>query len=73
MALSNLWGSFFSRIEVRNGQNVAMVRPFRRGMFSPVGLDIGPAVPSDTTPEALQKQVQALLDQAGTGSQSPAP
>src|SRR5262249_17989987 len=36
MALTNLWGSFFSRIEVRDGQNVAMARPFRRGYFSRV-------------------------------------
>lgn len=64
MALSNLWGSFFSRIEARNGQNVAMVKPFRRGLFNPVGLDIGPALPSNATPEAIREQVQALLDQA---------
>ncbi|MDH5858314.1 MFS transporter [Lampropedia aestuarii] len=70
MALSNLWGSFFSRIEVRDGQNVAMVKPFRRGMFSPVGLDIGPAMPSHTSPEELQKQVQALLEQAGQAQPS---
>ena len=31
MALTNLWGSYFSRIE----RGTAMVRPFRRGMFSP--------------------------------------
>jgi 1-acyl-sn-glycerol-3-phosphate acyltransferase len=30
MALTNLWGSFFSRVE----QGGAMVRPFRRGLFS---------------------------------------
>ena len=40
MALINLWGSFFSRVE-RGG---AMVRPFRRGMFNRVGLNVGPAV-----------------------------
>jgi 1-acyl-sn-glycerol-3-phosphate acyltransferase len=34
MALTNLWGSYFSRVEKGN----AMVRPFRRGMFSRVGL-----------------------------------
>jgi 1-acyl-sn-glycerol-3-phosphate acyltransferase len=30
LALQNLWGSFFSRVEQGN----AMVRPFRRGLFS---------------------------------------
>lgn len=73
MALSNLWGSFFSRIEVRNGQHVAMVKPFRRGMFSRVGLDIGPALPSQTSPEELQKQVQTLLDQAKESPAQAAP
>ena len=34
MALTNLWGSYFSRIE----QGGAMVRPFRRGLFNRVGL-----------------------------------
>ncbi|THU05438.1 MFS transporter [Lampropedia puyangensis] len=67
MALSNLWGSFFSRIEVRNGQNVAMVKPFRRGMFSPVGLHIAPLMSSETSPEVLQQIVQGLLDQAEQG------
>jgi 1-acyl-sn-glycerol-3-phosphate acyltransferase len=41
MALTNLWGSFFSRIE----QGGAMVRPFRRGMFNRVGLNVGAPVP----------------------------
>ncbi|MEN9984187.1 MAG: hypothetical protein RI918_2156, partial [Pseudomonadota bacterium] len=39
MALTNLWGSYFSRIE----QDGAMVRPFRRGVFSRVGLNVGAA------------------------------
>ena len=43
MALTNLWGSYFSRVEVRDGENVAMVRPFRRGFFSRVGLNVGSA------------------------------
>ncbi len=60
MALTHLWGSFFSRIE-RGG---AMVRPFRRGMFSRVGLNIGSAVaPSQAHPEALHQRVRALLAQ----------
>lgn len=35
MALTNLWGSFFSRIE----KGGAMGRPFRRGLLSRVGLN----------------------------------
>jgi len=38
MGLSQLWGSFFSRIE--NG--TAMRRPFRRGMYNKVTLRVGP-------------------------------
>ena len=37
MALTNLWGSFFSRVE----KGSAMVRPFRRGLWSRVGLNVG--------------------------------
>jgi 1-acyl-sn-glycerol-3-phosphate acyltransferase len=62
MALTNLWGSFFSRIERVNGQNVAMVRPFRRGLFSRVGLNVGAALASsEVQPEALRARVLALL------------
>ena len=58
LALRNLWGSFFSRIE-RGG---AMVRPFRRGMFSSVGLVAGPAVPAaQVSPQGLREQVAGLL------------
>jgi 1-acyl-sn-glycerol-3-phosphate acyltransferase len=60
MALTNLWGSYFSRIEAGG----AMVRPFRRGAFSRVGLNVGPALAFDAaTPEALQGAVAALLVQ----------
>jgi 1-acyl-sn-glycerol-3-phosphate acyltransferase len=60
MALCNLWGSFFSRVE----GGTAMVAPFRRGLFSRVGLNVGaPLAPAEVTPEALQARVQALLDQ----------
>lgn len=63
MALTNLWGSFFSRIEVVNGKHQAMVRPFRRGMFSRVGLNVGDAVKAeDVTPEGLRERVAGLLD-----------
>ncbi|GLS16363.1 MFS transporter [Hydrogenophaga electricum] len=63
MALTHLWGSFFSRIEVVNGKHQAMVRPFRRGMFSRVGLNVGDAVKAeDVTPEGLRERVAGLLD-----------
>jgi 1-acyl-sn-glycerol-3-phosphate acyltransferase len=58
MALTNLWGSFFSRIE----QGDAMVRPFRRGLFNRVGLNVGVAVaPAQVQPEVLRNQVANLL------------
>ena len=58
LALHNLWGSFFSRIE----GGAAMVKPFRRGMFSAVGLTAGEALPAAAvTPEALRERVQGLL------------
>jgi len=58
MALKNLWGSFFSRIE--NG--TAMVKPFRRGLWSRVDLAVGAPVPAaEVTPEGLRARVAALL------------
>ncbi len=63
MALTNLWGSFFSRVEQVNGEQVAMVRPFRRGMFNRVGLRVGAPVPAgDVQPELLFDKVQGLLE-----------
>ncbi|MEO8151767.1 MAG: MFS transporter [Rhizobacter sp.] len=57
MALQNLWGSFFSRVE-----GSAMSKPFRRGMFSPVGLVAGEAVPAaQVTPAGLKQRVTELL------------
>src|SRR5690606_24321997 len=62
IALTNLWGSYFSRVEEVRGERVAMVRPFRRGMFSRVGLNAGsPVVSAAVTPDLLQAQVAALL------------
>ncbi len=62
MALTQLWGSFFSRIELRGGQPTAMVKPFRRGMFSRVGLHVGePMAPDSVSPEALRERVARLL------------
>jgi 1-acyl-sn-glycerol-3-phosphate acyltransferase len=62
MGLTNLWGSFFSRVEERNGDRVAMVRPFRRGFFNRVGLNVGdPVMPTAVSPELLQQRVGGLL------------
>jgi 1-acyl-sn-glycerol-3-phosphate acyltransferase len=59
MALTNLWGSYFSRVE----KNGAMVRPFRRGMFSRVGLNVGTAIAADDVqPQALRSRVAELLE-----------
>jgi hypothetical protein len=58
LALHNLWGSFFSRIE----GGAAMKRPLRRGLFSRVGLVAGPGLPAAVvTPAVLRDQVAALL------------
>ena len=58
MALTNLWGSYFSRIE----QGGAMVRPFRRGFWNRVGLNVGqPVAPAEVQPALLRERVQGLL------------
>jgi hypothetical protein len=58
MALINLWGSFFSRVE----QGGAMVRPFRRGMFNRVGLNVGtPIAAAQVVPQLLRSKVAQLL------------
>jgi 1-acyl-sn-glycerol-3-phosphate acyltransferase len=58
MALVNLWGSFFSRVE--GGR--AMARPFRRGFWNRVALVAAPALAADeVTPEGLQHTVAGLL------------
>ena len=60
MALTNLWGSYFSRIEKEG----AMVRPFRRGLLSRVGLNVGAALqPEQVQPDTLHTRVAALLNQ----------
>jgi len=62
MALTNLWGSYFSRVELAGGEPIAMVKPFRRGLFNRVGLNVGEAVPAgDVTPDALRERVAGLL------------
>lgn len=58
MALQNLWGSFFSRID-----GAAMSRPFRRGCFNRVNLVVAPALPAEeVSPAGLQTIVQHLHD-----------
>jgi 1-acyl-sn-glycerol-3-phosphate acyltransferase len=57
LALQNLWGSFFSRVD-----GAAMKRPFRRGVFSRVGLNVGKRIAADeVTPEGLHSEVGELL------------
>ncbi len=56
MALQGLWGSFFSRID-----GSAMKRPFRRGLFSRIGLVVGPPLDAaEATPARLQTEVSRL-------------
>jgi 1-acyl-sn-glycerol-3-phosphate acyltransferase len=62
VALVNLWGSFFSRAE--GGR--ALVKPFRRGLFSRVSVVAAPALaPAAVTPEALHAEVAGLLSRHG--------
>jgi 1-acyl-sn-glycerol-3-phosphate acyltransferase len=57
IALQNLWGSFFSRVEGH-----AMRKPFRRGLWSRVGLVAGePLPPEAVSPDTLRERVRALL------------
>ncbi len=59
VALSGLWGSFFSRVD--NGR--AMTRPFRRGAFNRVDLRVGtPMAAAIVSPETLRAEVLQLLD-----------
>jgi 1-acyl-sn-glycerol-3-phosphate acyltransferase len=59
MALGNLWGSYFSRVE--GGR--AMVKPMRRGFWSRVSLTVGERLPAAAvSPEALRERVAGLLD-----------
>jgi 1-acyl-sn-glycerol-3-phosphate acyltransferase len=61
VALHNLWGSFFSRIE----RGTAMVKPFRRGLFSRVTLRASaPIAAADVTPARLQQITAAMLGEA---------
>ena len=69
VALVNLWGSFFSRAE--GGR--AMVKPFRRGLFSRVSVVAAPALaPEQVTPDGLRASVQGLLQAHGEPALLPA-
>jgi 1-acyl-sn-glycerol-3-phosphate acyltransferase len=58
MVLTNLWGSYFSRIE----RGTAMAKPFRRGMLNRVGLNVGAAMAAgEVQPEALRARVAGLV------------
>ena len=58
VALTNLWGSYFSRIESAG----AMTKPFRRGLFARVGMHVGEAIPKAAqTIEVMRERVAALL------------
>ncbi|WP_195812352.1 MFS transporter [Xylophilus rhododendri] len=62
MALQGLWGSFFSRIERREGRPKAMARPFRRGLFNRVALRIAePLAAAEVQPETLRARVAQML------------
>ena len=65
MALGNLWGSYFSRVE--GGQ--AMVKPLRRGFWSRVSLTVdAPMRSAEVSPEALQSRVAGLLGTAASAA-----
>ncbi len=55
LALSGLWGSYFSRVDGH-----AMKTPFRRGLFSSIVLRAGMPLAADVTPAQLREQVRAL-------------
>jgi 1-acyl-sn-glycerol-3-phosphate acyltransferase len=56
MALSGLWGSFFSRID-----GDAMKKPFRRGLFSDIALHVGtPLAPEMASLDSLQSIIVSL-------------
>ncbi|MBV8502130.1 MAG: MFS transporter [Paucibacter sp.] len=60
MALQNLWGSYFSRVE-----GAAMSRPFRRGLRNEVGLQVGtPLAGPELSPQTMQDRVAGLLARA---------
>lgn len=64
MALTNLWGSYFSRAELVGGKPTAMAKPFRRGLFNTVGLNVGaPLAAAEVQLAGLRVRIAQLLDQ----------
>ncbi len=64
MALTNLWGSYFSRVELVGGKPTAMAKPFRRGIFNAVGLNVGaPIAAGEVQLEGLRVKVAGLLNE----------
>ncbi|MFN4349658.1 MAG: MFS transporter [Hylemonella sp.] len=62
MALTNLWGSYFSRVELVGGKPTAMAKPFRRGIFNTVGLNVGaPLVGGGIKLDDLKVRVDELF------------
>ena len=63
LALHNLWGSFFSR-----AGGTPLQRPFRRGLFSRVGLSALPALDPLAVegPQQLQELIGAMLESGST-------
>jgi 1-acyl-sn-glycerol-3-phosphate acyltransferase len=61
MALQGLWGSYFSRVE-----GGVMSKPFRRGFFSRVTLNVGPAIPAG---QFEISQLQATVETLKEGKQ----
>ncbi|MBI2745474.1 MAG: MFS transporter [Burkholderiales bacterium] len=65
MALTNLWGSYFSRVELVGGKPTAMARPFRRGIFNTVGLNVGvPLTAGEVKLDEIRHRVSQLIDGA---------
>lgn len=62
MALTNRWAWYSSRVEKER----AMARPLWRGLFSRVGLNVGPAIaPAGVSPARLREVVSGLLQKVG--------
>jgi hypothetical protein len=62
--LANLWCSYSSRTELVGGQPTAVAKPFRRGWFNRVGLNVGePMAASKVSLERLRERVAGLLAQ----------
>ena len=71
MALTNLWGSYFSRIERVGGRPTAMVRPLRRGLFNRVELRVGTPLQAEAVNlQDLQNRVFVLATDQVTTSKS---